>query len=579
MPSYTPAQYKGFLDELQKLAASKQRMAVPQTRSGRRSMRVDTLLKKDRDGTLYKKNWHDELPGGLADKKKPQDFGPKALAEGEKVEREHTSSPHIAEEITMDHLTEHPGYYPALRKMETKLEQREKHAADEASLEDLTPTQMAALRRRFSLLSDALRNQGVLAGTAHKRIVIPKDKLTESDIKHLGFQPVSIAIPEAGQDQFSSYRNPDNLFHIHSHPEGWTMHEDAHPSSTMLALKAHGVQDKAKALISGAPHVSEEGLPGLYYYLKGVATGHASTAQSVLKELPEDVRKRITRLKPTATYLMEQAKHQGEQAGEALGLRKAAYTLQGHKKFQGLPISIENRKGSVRKGVDKDGKPWKTVFKLPYGYITGPEGNDGEEIDVYVGPDKGAPNAYVIHQRKLDGKGYDEDKVMLGFKLEEDARRAYLEHYNSVGKKLLGPISTITVDELRRRLDEKRKHKKLAAVDPSNTTLYTDNVGAKQPKKAGDFPDMEGSDSPASKLAWDGVGSTGSPLTSSTMARIDSDEKPDRAKSGDVPSRDGTSPGSALTVKHEAGPDFMTTLPTAAATADAGSQSGATTRM
>jgi hypothetical protein len=124
-------------------------------------------------------------------------------------------------------------------------------------------------------------------------------------------------------------------------------------------------------------------------------------------------------------------------------------------------------------------------------------------------------------------------------------------------------------------MDELRK---IATVDPSNTTLYADRVGAQQPKKPGDFPDMEGSDSPTSKLAWDGVGSAGSPLTS-TMSRIDSDEKPDRTKRGDVPSRDGTSPGSAITVKHEAGPDFMATLPTAAATADAGSQTGATTRM
>ena len=150
---------------------------------------------------------------------------------------------------------------------------------------------------------------------------------------------------------------------------------------------------------------------------------------------------------------------------------------------------------------------------------------------------------------------------------ERAALRDNLKKLGSVGMSQLMWITCM--DELR----------KIATVDPSNTTLYADRVGAQQPKKPGDFPDMEGSDAPTSKLAWDGVGSTGSPLTSSTMARIDSDEKPDRAKKGDVPSRDGTSPGSAITVKHEAGPDFMTTVPTAAATADAGSQTGATTRM
>jgi len=48
-------------------------------------MRVDTMLKKDREGTLFK-HWHDHLPGGLADKKKPTEFDPKALAQGKTVE-------------------------------------------------------------------------------------------------------------------------------------------------------------------------------------------------------------------------------------------------------------------------------------------------------------------------------------------------------------------------------------------------------------------------------------------------------------------------------------------------------------
>lgn len=51
------------------------------------------------------KSFHDKLKGGLADKKKPSQFDPVALAKGIKVEREHTKDPRIAEEIAMDHLT------------------------------------------------------------------------------------------------------------------------------------------------------------------------------------------------------------------------------------------------------------------------------------------------------------------------------------------------------------------------------------------------------------------------------------------------------------------------------------------
>lgn len=142
-------------------------------------------------------------------------------------------------------------------------------------------------------------------------------------------------------------------------------------------------------------------------------------------------------------------------------LGKLAHKLQGHTAVQGLEIAIENRKGSVRKGVDKDGKPWRTVMKHPYGYLKGTKGKDGEEIDVYVGPHRDAPVAHVVHQHHADGTGHDEDKVMLGFKNKEHARRAYLAHYNS--PKFLGPISSIPVEEMKQRFASGKKIEKLAA--------------------------------------------------------------------------------------------------------------------
>jgi len=59
----------------------------------------------------------DEMPGGLADKKKPSDFNQTQLEKGIKVESEHTSDKQIAREITMDHLTEDPDYYVKLEKV------------------------------------------------------------------------------------------------------------------------------------------------------------------------------------------------------------------------------------------------------------------------------------------------------------------------------------------------------------------------------------------------------------------------------------------------------------------------------
>ena len=139
---------------------------------------------------------------------------------------------------------------------------------------------------------------------------------------------------------------------------------------------------------------------------------------------------------------------------------KYAFRLQGHTEHQGIPIAIENRKGSVRKGVGKDGKPWRTVMKLPYGYIKGSTGADGEGIDCYVGPEKDAPNAYVVHQRKSDGTGYDEDKVMLGLKSKDEAKKKFLQHYNS--DKFLGPVKEVPVERLKEMLSEGKKLEKIS---------------------------------------------------------------------------------------------------------------------
>ncbi len=162
------------------------------------------------------------------------------------------------------------------------------------------------------------------------------------------------------------------------------------------------------------------------------------------------------------------------------------YKLQGHATHQGLPIAIENRKGSVRSGVDDDGKPWRTKFEVPYGYIKGTKGKDGEEIDAFVGPDKAARDAYVVHQRKADGTGHDEDKVMLGFPSKSEAKATYLKHYDD--PKFLGPISTIRVLDLKARLAKSREQTKLAGLHYP----YASEADRPEPKKRGDVPSRDG---------------------------------------------------------------------------------------
>ncbi len=146
------------------------------------------------------------------------------------------------------------------------------------------------------------------------------------------------------------------------------------------------------------------------------------------------------------------------------GTNSKGFKLQGKTSVQGLQVAIENRKGSVREGKNDDGSKWKTKYKIPYGYIEGTKGADGEEVDAYVGPDKESPKAYVVKQKKDDGS-YDEDTVMLGFKSKAKARKAILQHYDD--PKYIGATKAVPVEELKRELAQARKKTAAVAKKPS----------------------------------------------------------------------------------------------------------------
>lgn len=123
----------------------------------------------------------------------------------------------------------------------------------------------------------------------------------------------------------------------------------------------------------------------------------------------------------------------------------SGHKLQGRRKWNGLDISIENRKGSVRKGTDPDGHEWAITMKHPYGYIRGTEGTDGDHLDCYLGEHEDAPQVFIIHQNNPDTGKYDEDKVMLGFKDGQEAKKAYMEQYDRPG--FFGGMDSMTLDK------------------------------------------------------------------------------------------------------------------------------------
>lgn len=168
---------------------------------------------------------------------------------------------------------------------------------------------------------------------------------------------------------------------------------------------------------------------------------------------------------------------------EALGSRlRETRKLHYHTTFQNLPISIENRKGSVRKGVDDDGSEWKTKMRHPYGYIRGTEGPDGDGVDVFVGPNEDAAYAYVVHCNDPESGDFDEDKVMLGFNSSQRAKEVFLQHYDD--PKFFGGIASIPMWKFSEKVFVKKNTvKKLVASMRESIPAHVGATGLDQSMK------------------------------------------------------------------------------------------------
>lgn len=120
----------------------------------------------------------------------------------------------------------------------------------------------------------------------------------------------------------------------------------------------------------------------------------------------------------------------------------------GHVNLQGLDISIEHPRGSVRSGVSKEGKPWSREVEHHYGYIKRTVSKDGENLDVYIGPNPASQKVFVVDQVKPETGTFDEHKAMLGFDNEAAARAGYLANYPQ-GWKGLGQITEMPMEQFR----------------------------------------------------------------------------------------------------------------------------------
>ncbi len=155
------------------------------------------------------------------------------------------------------------------------------------------------------------------------------------------------------------------------------------------------------------------------------------------------------------------------------GQKEAGNYRKGHVRIDGLDITIEQPKGSVRRGTDKSGKAWETTMRNTYGYIRGTQGVDDDHIDVFLSDSPTEGNVYIVDQKNADGN-FDEHKVMYGFGSEEEARKAYLSNYEK-GWRGLGSITEVSKDEFRKWIDSShRKTKPFAEYKNVKKSIWAD---------------------------------------------------------------------------------------------------------
>lgn len=139
--------------------------------------------------------------------------------------------------------------------------------------------------------------------------------------------------------------------------------------------------------------------------------------------------------------------------------KEAGNYKMGHISLDGLDISLENPKGSVRRGRDKSGKEWETTMHYDYGYIRSTMGVDGDHIDIFLSDNPSQGNVYVVDQVDPETGKFDEHKVMYGFNSIDEARAAYLSNYEE-GWQGLGNITPVSKEEFRSWLQSSTKKTK-----------------------------------------------------------------------------------------------------------------------
>lgn len=161
------------------------------------------------------------------------------------------------------------------------------------------------------------------------------------------------------------------------------------------------------------------------------------------------------------------------------GQKEAGNYQKGHIQLHGFDVTIENPRDSIRSGVDSDGEPWQTRMPAHYGYIKRTTGADGDQVDVYVGPDVDSQRVFVVDQVDPATGEFDEHKAILGALSEEDALDIYRAGFSDgSGMSRGSAVTAMTVGQFRQWLRDGQPRRPMAEQAETLGLTTTDLRGA-----------------------------------------------------------------------------------------------------
>ncbi len=184
--------------------------------------------------------------------------------------------------------------------------------------------------------------------------------------------------------------------------------------------------------ISSISHAENQSAPAISLQSRGDVVSISNTTG---KDTPQNSAVQTSGQENAETSLQSEVTRAEQQtnAEPTEGQKEAGNYKKGRVKVGPFDVVIEQPRGSVRSGVDANGKAWETTMQNTYGYFGGTKGVDGDAIDVFLGNDLDGwdgTTVFVVDQYNPDGS-FDEHKVMLGFNSQEEAEGAYFANYEA----------------------------------------------------------------------------------------------------------------------------------------------------